>query len=371
MKVIVIGSGIVGASAAYHLTKKNIEVVVVDHDHKGKATAAGAGIICPWTSRDRGDSWYKLANAGAHYYPTLVEALLADGESDVSYKRVGALITSKDTNVLDNKVNTLKNAQQDAPLMGNVERMSSARARELFPPLHNELEAIFIPGAARVDGHLLREALLRVAMKYGAKKIDGEAHLNVDNNRVTGVRVGENNITGDVVLITAGAWAPKLLSPHGIKLNIEPQRGQIAHLKLPSTDTSTWPVISPEGSGHYMLAFDDSRVVIGATRETDSGFDYRVTAGGLLEVLNEGMSIAPGLSEATLADVRIGFRPTGPDYLPLLGPIDSLQGAFLANGLGPSGLTIGPYVGKLISSKIVNEHVDVDMTPYDPNRALL
>ena len=41
----------------------------------------------------------------------------------------------------------------------------------------------------------------------------------------------------------------------------------------------------PAASGHYLLAFDDSRVVAGATRETGAGFDVRVTPGGLHEVL--------------------------------------------------------------------------------------
>lgn len=370
MKVIVVGSGIVGASAAYHLVKQRVEVVVVDEELQGHATAAGAGIICPWTSRQRGKDWYTLASDGAQFYPSLIEALKEEGQTDVSYKKVGALLTSTETEALDTIVNELKGKQKDAPLMGDVERVSSEQAREFFPPLCESLEAIFIPGAARVDGNLLRNALLEAAINHGARKISGKATLLVKNNRATGVTVSGKAIAADAVLITAGAWAPQLLSPFGIKLNVEPQRGQIVHLKLPSTNTSTWPVVSPEGSGHYMLAFDDSRVVIGATRETGSGFDYNVTAGGMLEVLTEGLAIAPGLTNATIDEVRIGFRPMGPDFLPLLGPIERLSGVFLANGLGASGLTVGPYVGKLVSSMITGEQVSVDVSAYHPGRAL-
>jgi len=48
MRVIVIGAGILGASAAYHLSSAGAEVEIVDAAHQGRATQAGAGIICPW-----------------------------------------------------------------------------------------------------------------------------------------------------------------------------------------------------------------------------------------------------------------------------------------------------------------------------------
>lgn len=86
------------------------------------------------------------------------------------------------------------------------------------------------------------------------------------------------------MVVAAGAWAPSLLLPLGVALPVEPQRGQIVHLQLPGRDTRDWPVVLPTSS-HYLLAFDDSRVVVGATRESGVGFDYRVTASGQVEVL--------------------------------------------------------------------------------------
>lgn len=76
MKVTVIGSGIVGASAAYHLVNLGAKVVVIDQQIEGAATAAGAGIICPWTSKKLGSEWYELAISAANYYPKLIEQLM-------------------------------------------------------------------------------------------------------------------------------------------------------------------------------------------------------------------------------------------------------------------------------------------------------
>ncbi len=75
MKTIVVGTGIVGASAAYYLVKQGIEVVMVDRPEEGKATSAGAGIICPWISHVEDPDWYAVAKGGALYYPELIEQL--------------------------------------------------------------------------------------------------------------------------------------------------------------------------------------------------------------------------------------------------------------------------------------------------------
>ncbi len=369
MKVVVVGTGIVGASAAYHLAKRKIEVVMVDKVQEGKATSAGAGIVCPWASKVDDGDWYKIAKRGAKHYPTLIEELKNDGEEEVGYRKVGALCVSKDTDELDEIEKRVSAKQQDAPEAGEIKRLNADQTRKLFPPLNEKLEGVLVSGAARVDGRLLREALKRAAQKHGAQFIEGEGMLIYESNKVTGVKVNGETILADSVLITTGAWAPELLKPLGINLTIEPQRGQIAHIQLPDQETKDWPVILPQTS-HYMLAFDDSRIVAGATRETDSGFDYRLTAGGVKEVLDQALHIAPGLTNGTLKEVRIGFRPMGPDILPILGPVPDYEGLVLANGLGASGLTMGPYVGKLAGEIAIGGEVELDITPYLPGRVI-
>jgi D-amino-acid dehydrogenase len=121
-------------------------------------------------------------------------------------------------------------------------------------------------------------------------------------------------------------------------------------------------------SSHYLVAFDNSKVVVGATRETGSGFDYRLTAAGVKEVLEEALSVAPGLAESTLKEVRIGFRPAGPDILPLLGTVPGADGVVIATGLGASGLTMGPYVGTVAAELALKRETELDLSPYDPLR---
>src|SRR5205814_3280331 len=135
----------------------------------------------------------------------------------------------------------------------------------------------------------------RAAVRHGARFVVGSAELVLKGNRASGVRVEGEVIEADTVVLAAGAWAPKMLEPTGLSLLVAPQRGQIVHLRRPGTDTARWPVLMPLNS-YYLLAFEDSRVVVvGASRETNSGFDYRLTATGVAEVLNGWPAVAPGL----------------------------------------------------------------------------
>jgi D-amino-acid dehydrogenase len=208
----------------------------------------------------------------------------------------------------------------------------------------------------------MRDALQRSAALHGATFVPGSARLEVSGNAVTGVFVDGVRIEADAVVAAAGAWTPELLAPTGVSVDVEPQRGQIVHLGLPGTDTSRWPVVLP-GTDHYLLAFDDSRVVVGATREVDSGFDYRVTAAGLAEVLNEALAVAPGLGSATQLETRIGFRPYRPGGRPLIGPVAGVAGLHVITGFGPTGLTMAPYAGRVLAAALVGSP-ELDLGPY-------
>ncbi len=364
MCIVVIGAGVLGASVAFHAALAGAEVVVVDAAHEGRATAAGAGIVCPWAADVDEAGKYHIAAAAARYYPGLIEKLAEAGEHDTGYKRVGALIVAPDAAELDAIARAVRSRASADPEAGDISPLSPEQARKRFPPLRRDLAAVSIGGGARVDGRRLTAALLRAAQEAGAQVRNGTAELARSGSRVA-VRVGGEPIPADTIVVTAGAWAPLLLDPIGVALPVAPQRGQIVHLRVPDADTAEWPVILPLGS-HYLLAFEDGRVVAGATRETGSGFDYRLTAAGVAEVLNEALAVAPGLGAASLIETRIGFRPMAPDLRPLLGRAPGLDNLLLGNGLGPSGLTIGPYAGKLLAQLALGQTPELDLAPYAP-----
>ena len=367
MRVVVIGGGVLGASTAFHLARDGTSVTLIDAAHDGRATAAGAGIVCPWVSGADDGPVYRLYEGGACYYPELVAALAALDERNLGYARVGGLCVGDDAQELDAIAKYVVQRAAVSPQAGEVHRLSAAQTRALFPPLREGSASVLVTGGARVDGRRLNAALLRAATKCGAKIEAGTAELRIINGHVIGVRVGNALLEADVVVLAAGAWAPELLESYGVTLPVAPMRGQIVHLHLPGVDTQNWPVVLPPGE-HYLLAFEESRVVVGATREAGAGFDYRVTAAGQAAVLLEALRVAPGLAAATVLETRVGFRPASTDGLPLLGFVHGIEGLVVGNGLGAVGLTIGPFAGKVLADVILGRDMALDLTDFDPLR---
>ncbi|MEQ7126703.1 FAD-dependent oxidoreductase [Actinopolymorpha sp. B11F2] len=376
MRIVVVGSGIVGTSVAYHLARRgrDVDVVLVDRGDPGRATDAGAGIICPWlSSAKRYVDAYQLHAAGAAYYPELIEALGDDGETKPSYAKVGGLFVSTDDAALADAHALATRRAAEAPAVGEVTRVDPADVRRYFPPLREDYSGVHVSGGGRVDGRVMRDALVRAAARRGMTRRSGSAQLAVDDTgRITGVRLTGRGSAGDLVpadavIVAAGAWTPELLRPFGVKLALTPQKGQIVHLQLAGVDTSAWPIVQPLGA-HYLLAFPGGRIVCGATRETGSGFDYRLTAGGIREVLDDALTVAPGLADATLLESRVGFRPRSDDEIPFLGRVPGVDGLVVATGMGATGLTAGPYSGRIAAALALDEPSPLDLTPFRIDR---
>lgn len=162
---IVVGSGILGASTAYHLAKAGANVTIVDRQQLGQATDAGAGIVCPWLSQRRNKAWYKIVKGGARYYSSLIQQLEEDGETDTGYNRVGAISLHTDEKKLDQMEERAYKRREDTPEIGEITRLSAEETKKLFPALSDEYSSVHISGAARVNGRLLRNALISLCEK--------------------------------------------------------------------------------------------------------------------------------------------------------------------------------------------------------------
>ncbi len=366
MKVTVIGAGILGASTAYHLAMDGHDVTIVDQEHQGKATLAGAGIVCPWATKVEEPEWYQMYAAGAKYYEQLIADLSDRGETYVGYRKVGAVVVADDPAEFAGAGERLARRTADAPESGGMEEISEAKAQEYFPPINKKYKAFYVPGAARVNARELAPAMVRAAVALGAKFYNDLVTLQLEGKRIKAYDGRGQEIASDQVIVTAGAWASQILRPLGLDHPVKPQRGQILHFGLQGVDTSRWSVLLPMAS-HYLVAFDDSRVVVGATRENDKGFDYRVTTEGQHEVLTAALHHAPGLADASILETRVGFRPAPPGFNPILGPAPNIDGLIIGNGLGAAGLTIGPFAGRQLARIATGKSAEVPLDAYLPS----
>jgi D-amino-acid dehydrogenase len=362
--IIVVGAGILGASTAFHLAKLGAKVTLIDRCDVGQATDAAAGIVCPWLSQRRNKAWYQLAKGGARYYPFLVKQLEELEETETGYKKVGALSLHTDYSKLEKMAERALKRREEAPEIGEITILTPAETKKLFPPLNEEYGSVFVSGGARVNGRAIRDSLINASVKLGVSVLKGDASLVMSGQKVTGVKVNGHILDGEMVVVAGGVWANELLAQIGVEFKVTPQKAQIIHLEMPGMETGNWPVIMPPND-QYILTFDHGRVVIGATHEDEAGYDHRVTAGGINEVLGKALAVAPGLSDSTILETRVGFRPFTPGFLPVLGWVPSIQGLLISNGLGASGLTSGPYIGAELAKLALDMETEIDVSLYD------
>jgi D-amino-acid dehydrogenase len=370
---IVVGGGIVGASIAYHLVRAGASAMLIDRADAGRATDAGAGILAPETNSRDSEAWFEFAEAAVGYYPTLIAELRDADAGDTGYAVCGQLIVAASEDEIAPFAEARRRIferqrRRGQPAPEDLHEIGMDGARELFPPIAPLHGALFYRHAARVDGRLLTAALRKAAVAAGLTVEQASVELLiVEGSAAAGVLAGGATYRARAVAIAGGAWSPQLAEQLGVRVPVAPQRGQIIHLALPDADTGSWPVVMGF-RGHYMVAWPGGRVVVGATRETGSGFEPRTTAAGIHEVLGEALRVAPGLAAAELRDIRVGLRPASADGLPVLGGVPGVGGVYLAAGHGPTGLQLGPYSGKLVADMMLDRAIERDIGAFGAAR---
>ena len=367
--LVVVGGGVVGASLAYHAVTGGARTLLIDRADPGQASAAGAGIISAHTNTRGAAESRSLARAATGYYPELIDAL--GGGEVTGFDVCGMIVVARgdeDVARFDRYVARLRDEVDDSESLASLEELDGETGRAMFPALATPERVLHHPSAARVDGRRLRDALVAAAENQGLERRETAVRtLRVEAGRVVAVVVEGGAVACGSVAVAGGAWSGELGEILGVEIAVAPQRGQILHFGLPGQETGSWPVVGTLGD-YYLVAWPGGRVVCGATRETGTGFDARPTAAGVREVLDEALTLAPGLADATLLEIRVGLRPLSADLLPILGRVPGIDNAFVATGHGPTGLTLGPYSGKCVAELILNGASSFDLSAFRVDR---
>ncbi|MFD1535961.1 FAD-dependent oxidoreductase [Nonomuraea guangzhouensis] len=150
-----------------------------------------------------------------------------------------------------------------------------------------------------------------------------------------------DEIRGERVILAAGAWSAGL-----VDVPVRPVKGQIMRLRSPQPLLGRCVRGTVHGASVYLVPRGDGELVVGATQE-ELGFDTRVTAGGLYELLRDARELVPGVTELEVADVEAGLRPGTPDNVPLIGP-SGTPGLVLATGHHRGGVLLAPLTAAIV-----------------------
>ena len=357
-KVAIVGAGIVGATAAYYLSKEaDVEVTVFDHGH-GQATKAAAGIIIPWFSKRRNKAWYKMARLGADFYVDLLADLEKTGQKVDFYQRSGVFLLKKDDSKLEELYDLALQRRDESPLIGELAILNQAAASSLFPGLEGFERLLYASGGARVDGQLLVSRLLEASQ---VKVIKKEVSLNP---LASGYQI--DNQMFDQVILSTGAWLGHVLEPLGYEVDVRPQKGQLRDYQVPQ-DMGTYPVVMPEGEWD-LIPFPGGKLSLGATHENDMGFDLTVDENLLQQMAEAASPFYPALAEAISSGERVGIRAYTSDFSPFFGQVPNLSEVYTASGLGSSGLTTGPIIGYHLAQMLQGRSGVLDPADYPTER---
>lgn len=356
MKIAVVGNGIVGATFVNEILERFPANQVVQFDGiKGTATTASAGIIAPWLSKRRNQKWYNLARQGAEYMHQMAEKYQMP--PDVYFKS-GVIYTRDTPEKIEELLNLAQERIEVAPQMESFRKVTNAEIKQLFDFIQTENNGVLVEGGARIDGEKFvnflsqrNQAKFELRHELAVLTQDGETPL-------------VNGETFDLVVLAVGAWLKETLKTIGIEALTRPQKGQLIEVELPSHAKvdSEAPVLMPEGERDF-IPTNRGTLLIGATHENDQGFDLEVSEQIIDDLLASGQRVIPNLDKSMVKSTRVGTRAYTEDFAPFFGYLPGYSHIMVASGLGSSGLTTGPIIGKLLADLVENPELNVsDLT---------
>lgn len=367
--VVVVGGGAIGLSIAWRAQTAGLRTCVVDDAPGRGASWAAAGMLAPVTEAHYGEErLLRLNLASAERYEGFARELSELTGTDVGYRRTGTLSVARDRDDQE-ALDELFRYRRDLGL--ECERLRGRECRRLEPALAPGIRGgILVTGDHQVDNRALVTALLRACERAGVSLLrDRAVELLVEHDRVAGVRLRRDAVACPTVVLSGGAWSAHLSGlPARITPPVRPVKGQLLHLRGPAGTGGEPALLSRNlrGLDVYLVPRADGRLVVGATVE-EQGFDDRVTAGAVLELLRDAYELLPGVAELELTETVCGLRPGSRDNAPLLGA-SNLEGLVLATGHYRNGILLTPVTADTIAELLTTGRVPELIAGFSPRR---
>lgn len=361
--VIVVGGGLAGTIAAWRAARAGAETIVLDSAERPAAARVAAGMIAPVGEATWGEErMLGLASAAAELWPEFASDLAAESATEVPYRRCGAVHVALDPD----EAGALRRRDLLLERAGLAhEALRGSAARRLEPALATAVVAATrAPGEAEVDPRALLVALREAARRAGAR-FHAATVAEISAGGVVRTDSGEELAAGRV-LVAAGAWTGAAgLLPGGARLPVRPVKGEILRLRFePGAQPVAGIVV---GERFYLVPRQSGELILGATAE-ERGFDLRVTAGAVHELLREARRAVPELAELELVDASAGVRPGSPDNAPIFGWLEGGDGVGVVAGLYRNGVLLAPMLAAGLDAMLAGRGMPEQLAGLGPER---
>jgi D-amino-acid dehydrogenase len=210
----------------------------------------------------------------------------------------------------------------------------------------------------------LAEAFVRNGGEIRRERAEG---FTFEGARVTAVITSAGSVPASAVVLAAGAWSKSLAAKLGDRVPLDTERGYHIMLKTPEVAPRI-PTLAAEGK--FMATPMDEGLRFAGTVEF-AGLDAPPDWRRARILLQQGQAMYPGLArevpEARLTQ-WMGFRPSLPDSLPVIGPSQRYANAFHAFGHGHVGLVGGSMTGRVTADLVAGRPAAIDVAPFSVTR---
>lgn len=363
-QVAIIGGGAMGCAAAYYLAKAGVRSTIIERE--GIATQASgynAGGLNPFTGYGLPGMLSAISDVSFRMHSDLAQSL--EDESGVQYhhKTMAIVTVAFDDSDLPEMQQTHKVFEETDGFSAHWLDASDLRAME--PRLNPEAQrGIYAYGNATLSGYEFTLALARAAERMGVEIRQGSAvALQTEGSRVTGVTLEDGEIACDAVVIASGPWSGQAEQWLGIKIPVEPYKGEILRLRM----DGDLPAHDFTGGGYSVHNRADGLLWAGATEER-KGFDRQVSESARRTLMKGATRLMPCLAAAEIAKHTACLRPLTPDWMPIVGKAPGWSNSYLATGAGKKGILLAPAIGKATADIITNGKTDIPLDGFAPER---
>ena len=407
LKIGIIGAGIQGISNALFLQKKGFEVTIFDKDDPGSPAASygNAGHFSPYACvlMNRPDILTDvpamlLSSTGPlalkwNYVPKMIPWFI-QFIRNCTTKRM--MHTAKNMNqILNLALSAYDELFDDIELDSLVEKKGilyiwndqSLKSRDLEIKVRDELgvdqqvvspkeihdlepniKPFYHGGVYYKHGRHARnpkKILLKffdLFLKKGGKFLKKNVQdINFDGEKPA-IKTETQRYIFDKLIIACGAFSKKLTDNLGERIPLDTERGYHVHFKDCDHLLKRPVIFSNRGFG--ITPMEQGLRVVGTVEF--GGLKNPLSKSRVKNLINNAKYMLGDLPEHE--DEWLGFRPTLPDFLPVMGPSKNYKNIFYCFGHHHLGWTLGPISGKIISGMIAEENTNLNLDPYSPKR---
>jgi glycine/D-amino acid oxidase-like deaminating enzyme len=391
-EILIIGGGIAGASAAYHLAQYGRQVTLLERgDVASEASGVNAGSIgaLGWGNIPNLESYLTMGSL------EIFKSLQITLGYDIEFRRSGslqAIQTDAEYAYTQQRVTTLR-AQGYT-----VDLLTTGEAQTIEPHINPALlGCLYMPLRAQADPKKATRAFAAAAAQSGAQILVQHevAAMHGQSDGTYQVETSQDTFRAGIVIIASGAWCGDLGAMLGLRIPIVPVRGQmwaseplpprIFHTISASESSLQWHT-SPGNEGEtppYLTHRQGARItrhlygrqtrggeiIFGGDRQL-IGYNRVPDPSGIEVNHNHAAEVLPFLREVPIKRTWAGLMPFPLDGAPIIGKIPQLPNLYIVSGLASSGFGRGPMAGKLLADFIHTGHRPHALVEADPARCV-